>query len=106
MFDYGFQGQSRVAAEFFDGYHLAGVFMEALFDFFNKVSPISFAFACEYLDVFGVDAQPTKLTGSWTRIWIRCRGGIGHRGGRREWGSRIINHNFRISGFQFFFKSI
>ena len=62
--------------------------MEALFDFFNKVSPVSFAFAGEDLDVFGVDAQPTKLTGSWTRIWIRRKGGIGHRGGRGEWRGR------------------
>src|SRR6218665_1278245 len=68
--------------------------MEALFDFFNKVSPVSFAFAGEDLDVFGVDAQPTKIIG-WTRIWIRCRGGIRHKGergrggGRGEW--RIIN---------------
>jgi len=45
--------------------------MESLFDFFNKVSPVSFAFAGEDLDVFGVDAQPTGTIGFWTRIWIR-----------------------------------
>src|SRR6218665_493901 len=73
--------------------------MEALFDFFNKVSPVSFAFACEYLDVFGVDAQPTGIIGFWARIGIRCRGGkdTGVGAGNGAVGLLII-----ILGFQDF----